>query len=346
MSSSYAANAILAKTRAKYGKHLSEKDYQSLLSCESVSDVVSYLKKNTHYSDILKNVNEIEVHRGQVEMMLRQQLFYEFSSLCRYEISVGEHFAKYITQRNEIAQIMRFLTLLNSDHLKDYILSLPSYFGNQTKIDLQALSRAKNYNDFLDAISSTPYYNLLSNFKPQEGTQPDLTNIENTLYTFMYKNVFKIIGKFTKDREQIELNRLFKTIIDYQNFVRIVRLKEYYNLDPSQIKAQLLPFGSLRKNGLDEMCNAENTKQIFSIMQSTIVGKNLEQMEYNYTDQISLIAKYNISRRKIHFSTYPSVVLLSYIFIMEIELLNVINIVEGVRYKVPKEKIKELIIFY
>ena len=34
-----------------------------------------------------------------------------------------------------------------------------------------------------------------------------------------------------------------------------------------------------------------------------------------------------------HFSNNPSVVMLSYMFISEIELMNVISLIEGVRYK-------------
>lgn len=42
--------AVLTKARSKFGNRLTEKDYQSLLACQSVGEIMSYLKNNTHYS--------------------------------------------------------------------------------------------------------------------------------------------------------------------------------------------------------------------------------------------------------------------------------------------------------
>ena len=44
MSSSTSANAVVAKMRAKYGRRLTPKDYESLLACTSVAEVVTYRK--------------------------------------------------------------------------------------------------------------------------------------------------------------------------------------------------------------------------------------------------------------------------------------------------------------
>ena len=100
MSSSKSANAVLAKARAKFGKRLTEKDYASLLSCGSVAEVVAYLKNNTYYSEVLKKINEREVHRGRLEQILKQKLFEDFSSLCIYVKGTGEYFAQFITFRS------------------------------------------------------------------------------------------------------------------------------------------------------------------------------------------------------------------------------------------------------
>lgn len=45
--------AVLTKARSKFGNRLTEKDYQSLLACQSVGEIMSYLKNNTHYSKAL-----------------------------------------------------------------------------------------------------------------------------------------------------------------------------------------------------------------------------------------------------------------------------------------------------
>lgn len=49
--------AVLTKARSKFGNRLTEKDYQSLLACQSVGEIMSYLKNNTHYSKALTDVS-------------------------------------------------------------------------------------------------------------------------------------------------------------------------------------------------------------------------------------------------------------------------------------------------
>lgn len=341
---SYASNAILSKARAKYGRRLTEKDYQSLFSCQTVSEAVSYLKNSTHYSQILLKVNETDVHRGQVEMLLRRQLFYDFASLCRYEISVGEHFSEYIIERYEIDQIIRFLTLLGSESAREYLYALPMYFDKHTSIDLQALANAGSYSDFLKIISHSRYFKVLEPFTPKNGAPLDIAGIEHELYRHLYANVFNIIDKYTKGSEQKELRSLFDKIVDYNNFVRILRLKKYFKMNPDEIKANLLPFGTLSKKSIDAMANAESSKDVFAIMQGTMTGKSILKMEYGYVGEISLLARYVTARKQINFSVYPSVVLLSYMFITETELSNVINIIEGIRYRIPPEQIKVILV--
>ena len=45
--------AVLAKARAKFGKFLTDRDYSNILACQSVAEVMVYLKSHTHYASVL-----------------------------------------------------------------------------------------------------------------------------------------------------------------------------------------------------------------------------------------------------------------------------------------------------
>jgi V/A-type H+-transporting ATPase subunit C len=49
-------------------------------------------------------------------------------------------------------------------------------------------------------------------------------------------------------------------------------------------------------------------------------------------------------RKQLYYSQDPAVVLLSYMYISEAELKNIITIIEGVRYQTPREMIESLLI--
>ena len=49
--------AVLAKARAKYGRFLTDRDYASLIACQSVAEVMVYLKSHTHFASVLLDCN-------------------------------------------------------------------------------------------------------------------------------------------------------------------------------------------------------------------------------------------------------------------------------------------------
>ena len=154
---------------------------------------MSYLKSYTHYSEALRDVNERDVHRGRLEILLRQHLFYEFDSLCRYDSRMSTGFSAYVISKTEVEQIMRFLTLLNTSSTEKFIYQYPAYFSKHTELDLQRLALARNYDEFLAVLSNTKYSHILSKYKPDENRLLPISDIENELYTFIFSNLKKTI---------------------------------------------------------------------------------------------------------------------------------------------------------
>ena len=167
MLSSLSSNVVLAKARAKYGKRLKEKDYRNLLDCKSVAEVVAYLKANTDYHDVLTGINEYDIHRGQLEVLIKQKLFYNLSSFVRYELSVGEQLADYVIARAEIEEILDALMLMSAGRQEEYSQAAPLYLAKHTKIHMEQFSSIQTYGEFLDALGSSVYRRLLAPFEPK-----------------------------------------------------------------------------------------------------------------------------------------------------------------------------------
>ncbi len=338
--------AVLTKARAKFGKILTEKDYTSLLACQSVAEVMSYLKSYTHYSFALRDINEHDIHRGRLESLLRQELFYEFDSLCRYDSSISSGFSQYVIETIEVEQIVRFLILLNSNSTEKFIYQFPAYFSKHTKIDINRLANAKSYSELLDVLSNSSYYEILSKYSPDEKGRLPISEIENRLYEYVFKNMSELINKNTRGSEKQELLDLFYTINDYNIFSRILRLKKYFSLPPDVIKKNLfISFCNISPKTIDMMCNAESSAEVFSIMQTTHNGGLIDKIGYVYASDISPRVKYRLAKKNMYFSNNPSVVLISFMFIAETELMNVICLIEGTRYKLESKKIQSMLIF-
>lgn len=338
--------AVSAKARAKYGKFLTAQDYESMLSCRSVAEVMVYLKTHTHYARVLLEVSDRDVHRGWLEMLLRQYLFYEFDSLCRYDSSVSAGFSQYVIEKTELEQIVRFLILLNSNSTEKFIFQFPDYLTKHTEFDIAKLAYAANYQEFLEALSRTPYYDILKEFSPDEKGRLPVSEIENRLYAHIIKHMLELIEKKTKGEERKELTEIFRKINDYSMISRIVRMKRYYHLDPKVIRSWMTPeYGSLNPKLIDSMCEAQSVEEVYRILSGTRLGKMIRKnVPDTSVSDFGARIQYRIAKRYLHFSNNPSVVMISFMFLSETELMNIISLIEGVRYQLDTKTIRSLLI--
>ncbi len=342
MLSNLSSNVVLAKARAMYGRRLTEKQYRDLLACHTVSEIAAYLKNNTSYQRVLSGINETDIHRGRLENLLRQKIFEDSASLCRYEITVGEHFAEYILQKAEIQQISRCVMHLMAGTPEEYLFSMPTFLNKHSRINLLALGQVQSFQDLLQALEHTPYANLLRRFTPTYGQNLDYFGIENCLYQYLYQRCFSIVRNQTSGETRRQLEDLFHVYADVENYTSILRLKFNYRSGPDFIKSSLLPFGTLKPHQIDALLAAETPEAFYKELDTTSFGKRIQGLSQNI-DRFAYEAKYAVARKEIRFSTHPSVVLLSYMFLMEIELHDITNIIEGVRYQIPTEEIEKLL---
>ena len=245
------------KREGMHGKRLTNNNFMDLLNCKTVHDVAYYLKNRTSYNKLLAGINENEVSRSELEVLLKQKIFDDCSDLGRYGASVGERFSDYLIMRSEIEQVMHSLILLNSGRDDGYVNYMPEFLQKKTGIDLDALSQIKTYDDLLRALGNTPYAKVIAPFKPEPGKLLDYTKIENALYTFLYNSVFTMIKKNYKGGAAKQLRDIFNSYLDLDNYVRIVRMKTFYKAPPEAIRDALLPFTTIRKHFIDAMIDAE-----------------------------------------------------------------------------------------
>lgn len=342
MLSTFSSNVVLAKARAMYGRRLVRQNYQELLACHSVNEVASYLKSRTAYSKILSGINEADIHRGQLEVLLRQKAFEDSAALCRYEISVGEHFSQYILEKAEVEQIMHSLIHLMAGSPEEYLFSMPSYLNRHSHIDLLALGRIRSFDDLLGALRHTPYYKIVSKFRPLPEQPIDYLSIESALHHYLLSHCFSIIKNETHGETRRQLEEMFGIYTDIENFTTILRLKFNYHCGPDFIRSTLLPYGMLKERHIEMILDADTPADARAAFEKSPTGRKFRNLDVS-ADLLSTQAEYTVYRQKIRFSTHPCVVMLSYIFLMQIELHDITNIIEGIRYQVPSDDIASLL---
>ncbi|MEE3493171.1 V0D/AC39 family V-type ATPase subunit [Ruminococcus sp.] len=334
------ASAIIAKIKTKYGKRMTDKDFRAMVKGESVGDVVQYLKSYTHYQVFLDKVSN-DIHRGNLEQLIRERQFEELLTLCKYNQG-DTPVTKYILRSTEIAELMKFITLLSIGRPREYLFSLPLYFTQHTDIALEKLSSVHSHKELVSVLERTDYATILRQFPPDENGDYDLAAIEDALENDNLDQLYTDIGSIKNKKDRNELIKLFDTLSDYQNYSRIIRLKKNYHLSNDEIRKHLLRYGKLTGKNLDRILSKEEYEEIREELKRTGVGKKAKTIDAD--SEMAVQGSFEMCRRQLYFSTNPEIVLLAYRIVSLTELNNVIAVVEGVRYQIEPDKILEILI--
>lgn len=344
MLTSFSSNAITAKARAIYGHRLTTNQYTELLRLRTVSDVAAYLKTSSSYSPYLKGINEMQIHRGQLENLLNRSRFEKYFSLCHYDFTKDKGFYRYVISNAEVSVILKAIMLLNSGAAQEIIVSLPSFMQEYACFDFMELSKIKSFNDLLNVLEKTPYKNVLKRFNAPVG-YIDVSDCELTLKTHYYKTIFALIDRYYKGKTRKELNEVVLIEIELLNLSLIYRLKRYFKKTSNEIKLQLLPFHyKLNRRSLDNLLEGQGKQKFIDDMKLRTYDSNMKNVEFNYIEDYTKRLKYILNRKLIRFSSNSAISFYALMSLVQIEIENIIIIIEGIRYQDAPSEIQKLLI--
>ncbi len=345
----FSNKAIIAKIRSIYGKQVSNNQLRELANCKNVETIASYLKNNTCYKNILQNIDENTIHRGQLENLLKQQNFNNYEKIYRYANDKKDVVFKIIIREFELLEILRIIVLLKANNPNKYIIGLPGYLISKCEINLLALARVENFENLLTVLRNTKYFKVLKKFTPTNNNKIDYAACEHALYEQFFKNTFELADERMARFEKLEFKKLITLQIDYLNICSIYREKVLFNSNDEKIKRRIFPFHRILNNEkIKNLIDSKNDEEFESKLKQIFKNpNNLNEMLQNKNHHIeSYFAKLNhkICKQFLHLSSNVSIVFYAFHELAKIEISNLIYAIEGVRYGVSAKEIEKLFI--
>jgi len=128
------------------------------------------------------------------------------------------------------------------------------------------------------------------------------------------------------------------------NILSIYRAKKYYNMDKTSTEGKLIPIRyKLSKDKLDKMCEQNDVNDFINVIGTTIYSKVFKLDSDDFEKEANEYL-FEIYKRELRQGSESLSTILAYIFLREIEIKNIVNIIEGIRYSMDLGRIRSKLV--
>lgn len=322
--------SLNAKLEGMYAKRISKQGLEELLKQNSTKQVVALLKSlSPVFQDLEDNPRRIKIkiflERNLIDDIQKiarllnhrdKQVFWDFISI--YEIRCIKSAFRKLSSENKI-----------NEESNDIVNWTKQLFKN-----LQGIEQVENQEDFLNIVKKTKYQKLLGKMIPNKIS---IFEVENKLDKFYFEQIMEVAKNYNS-----ALKDMIGRKIDLNNVIWIYREKENYDFAKEKIKQTLIDVHyRLKKSELEKLMNCDTQSEMCDILQTTYYAKqidfrDMEKLESNIDQYL-----YRIYQKHFRGNIFDIGVVYAYLNMVELENNDIMNIVEGIRYDLAKDEIRQ-----
>ncbi len=332
-----AYSGITTKVRAMSAKLLKEKDYDTIAGLGTVTEAIEYLKDKTAYAPYVERMDVSLYHRGNVEKILYQSLFDDYSRIFRFAGMEQKTFLKLYWKRYEVDLINYCLRIVFNHYEKPFDLEYKKeFFDRYSQISIDRLITSKNIDELVDNLRDTEYYGALARIR-DSGRERCLIMIWHWI-CIIFLRCGKKGKRVLKGHEQKIFLKDYGMKIDLLNLQWIYRAKKYYHMLPPDIYSMTIPihyrikveeFKTLVETPTLEQFEAKWKKTYYAGKYNYMqTDKTLEQMYRDCLRKLYLTDKRN--------DPYSIAIVNTYLFLKEEEIYKLTTALECIRYGLTK----------
>lgn len=331
-------SGITVKIRAMQAKLLKDGDYEQIASMRSVPEVTEFLKEKPAYEKYLEEMDSTLYHRGNVEKILYQSLFDDYSRIFRFGGPQQKQFLKTYWKRYEVDVINYCLRIVFNHYQIPFDLDYKKeYFDRYSQISIDALVTSKNVEQLVDNLAGTEYYEPLKKIREMETAT--LFDYDMALELYYFTTLWKRQKRLLKGKELKLYARDCGTKIDLLNLQWVYRAKKYYHMLPPDIYSLTIPIHyRLSVKEYKTLVETPSLEEFLRQAENTWYARKYDfgdgrTMEQIYKDCLRHL--YLADRRQ---NPYSVASIYTYLYLKEEEIDKLTTALECIRYGLPRSE--------
>ena len=310
MGSVLSYSGISTKIRAMSSHLVTDEQLQEIVRFSDVPQVAAYLKKTPEYAKAWSDLDENNLHRGEIEKLLKKSIFGNFSRIYNFANKEQRKFLALYSKRYEIRVLKEIMTNL-FDHRSTNPVDMSPYrdfFLHHSKLDIDRVA------------------GLLFDY----GMALDL---------YYFNQIWSVRKKLFKGNDLDEITKAYGEKFDMLNLQFILRSKRYYKMEPAAIYAQLIPVNyKLKKEEITALVEATSKEEGEQIFSRTWYGRKYQQLNLISMEELYNSLLRTVLEKEARKDPYSVAVLYSYLYHKEHEVNRLTIALECVRYQVDPDE--------
>ncbi len=333
---------LYTKMRVMLGKMLTDEDLDNLVKLGTVGDIAEYLKKNTYYSRDFEGVDPATIHRADLELLLYRSLIVDALKIGHYLKGKEKSFFRYVYRMQEVEDLKKMLRTLQSGRKLSELNRRGLFISRYSKIDFNEALAAENFYELLETLKNTKFYAILQPLIISED-KINIFEAEMALDLYYYRRLNHQINDNMSGADRTIMRKSFGYGVDFKNMLLIYRGKKYYNFQNERLYTYLYPGGyKLRHGQLVELVEASSADEVMEILKKGFYGELIDFDSGHWGNGFYHYVSY-VHRMNMRLHTGTIAPMFSYIILKQIEIVNLITIIEGIRYKLGSDNVENFV---
>ncbi len=325
-------SGIVTKIRAMEARLLTPEQFEEIANLHTVPEVYSYLKDHSAYADVLDEIDEDRLHRGDIEKVLIQSLYRDYTKIYRFSSLEQRKFLKLYLKRYEIDLINYCFRIVINHYAEPFDLNYKRpFFDRYSQISIEKLITSRTTDELVENLKNTEYYEPLHKLRDSQAVTLFDYDLALDLYYFttLWKNRKKVLRK----KELAIFTRDCGSKIDLLNLQWIYRAKKYYKMAAADIYSLLIPIHyKISVDLIKELAEAADLEEFYAAVRKSSYTRHYDfeqklTIEQMYAD--CLYHLYTVDRRR---NPYSIAAVNTYLFLKEEELRKLTTAMECIRY--------------
>ena len=163
-------SGIVTKIRAMEAKLLKPEQFEEIANLHNVPEVVSYLMENSAYADVLDEIDETRLHRGDIEKVLIQSLYQDYTKIYRFCSLEQRKFLHLYIKRYEIDLINYCFRIVINHYAEPFDLNYKKpFFDRYSQISIEKLITSRTTDELVENLKGTEYYEPLKKLRDSQS---------------------------------------------------------------------------------------------------------------------------------------------------------------------------------